>query len=541
MTNFADWWENIFNGLTGFTIIFVVAIVSLLIIYRAIKKVSPSTTSQTKRPPAIQKVDRSGAPLHNPFIHGNPVEPEQLIGRDRELRRIVGRIITGQSTIITGSQRSGKTSMLQGLIVKPNEKRAKTLYGDEVNQLIFSYLDAFKATEFDRIQFWQSVLKPLQERIIDQETDTALSQAYQSCQDNQFQTDELENLIDQINQVGWRLVLLIDEFDKLLDNPILTKNQGQFFASLRALLVSPNNQGGLVLVITSALSRSQLDNQAPKTSNGSPYFNIMDEIVLGALPEAKVDDELLDQGKAYFTDEDCRFIKDIAGGHPYFLQVAASILWESYEDGNKDERQRMKDVFYSKVEETLTDIWNAWDKEKQNTFTSVALIHAEKINYPIEWLDNKNIAENPSNPQLLIELGKYGVLRKDDEMGNGWRVSSSVFFDFIHHNPKILKDLEKSTSDEDEPPNTGDNSQKNLGSEKDETQPKRRTFLRRITAILLVISTLIWTLIKFEEIAIFACKYIPKFGESESCELLEQGIKESYKLEDSPENRTQGK
>jgi len=26
MINFADWWENIFNGLTGFTILFVIAI-----------------------------------------------------------------------------------------------------------------------------------------------------------------------------------------------------------------------------------------------------------------------------------------------------------------------------------------------------------------------------------------------------------------------------------------------------------------------------------------------------------------------------------
>jgi len=75
MTNFVNWLETIFNGLSGFTILFVVAIVTLLIIYRAIKKVP--TTSQTKRPPVVPKVDRSHAPLDNPFIHGNPVAPEQ--------------------------------------------------------------------------------------------------------------------------------------------------------------------------------------------------------------------------------------------------------------------------------------------------------------------------------------------------------------------------------------------------------------------------------------------------------------------------------
>ena len=427
MTNFADWWENIFNGLTGFTILFVVAIVSLLIIYRAIKKVSPSTTSQTKRPPAIQKVDRSGAPLHNPFIHGNPVEPEQLIGRDRELRRIVGRIITGQSTIITGSQRSGKTSMLQGLIVKPNEKRAKTLYDDEVNQLIFSYLDAFKATEFDRIQFWQSVLKPLKKRIIAQETDTPLSQAYHSCQDHQFKTDELEKLIAQINQAGRRLVLLIDEFDLLLDNSKLT---GEFFANLRALVVSPDSQAALVLVITTSLSRSQLNNQVPKSAFGSPYFNMMDEIVLGALPESKVD-ELLAQGKPYFTDDDCAFIKYIAGGHPYLLEIAASTLWESYEDGNENERQRMKDIFYHDVKETLKNIWDSLNQESQSTFISVALVHIEKLGIKLpKTVDIKNISETLSYSSL-IELEKYGFLIRDDEMRGGWRVYPSIFLLFI--------------------------------------------------------------------------------------------------------------
>jgi AAA+ ATPase superfamily predicted ATPase len=355
-----------------------------------------------------------------------------MIGRDRELRRIAARIITGQSTIITGSQRSGKTSVLQGLIVSPNEERAKTLYGDQVNQLIFSYLDAFKATEFDRIQFWQSVLKPLKERIITQETDTPLSQAYQTCQDNQFKTDKLENLIAQVKQANWQLILLIDEFDKLLDNPILTKNQGEFFANLRALLVSPDSQGALVLVMTTSLSRSQLNIQAPKNSYGSPYFNIVDEIVLGALPESKVD-ELLNQGKPYFTDEHCRFIKDIAGGHPYLLQVAASILWEVQEAGNENEQQHMKDMFYSKVEDTLTDIWKTWDKERQSIFISVALMQLENlgIKFPKE-VDLKSISKSLSHQiSSLIALEINGFLRRDNKMRGGWRLSPNIFLLFI--------------------------------------------------------------------------------------------------------------
>lgn len=39
----------------------------------------------------------------NPFFYGNPVSPNQLIGREKELRRIMGRIVNqGPSTAITG-------------------------------------------------------------------------------------------------------------------------------------------------------------------------------------------------------------------------------------------------------------------------------------------------------------------------------------------------------------------------------------------------------------------------------------------------------
>jgi transcription termination factor Rho len=88
---------------------------------------------------------------HNtPFFHGNPIPPNKLIGRNNELYTIAGRISTGQSTAITGSPRSGKTSILQYLEKETklydNEKPEKQteLYDEDIKEkLIFSYLDAY--------------------------------------------------------------------------------------------------------------------------------------------------------------------------------------------------------------------------------------------------------------------------------------------------------------------------------------------------------------------------------------------------------------
>ncbi|RKZ92234.1 MAG: hypothetical protein DRR19_04820 [Candidatus Parabeggiatoa sp. nov. 1] len=286
---------------------------------------------------------------NNPFIYGNPVAPEQLIGRDKELRHIARRIGTGQSTIITGSPRCGKTSVLDYLSA-PEKQVA--LYGDEADNLVFSYLGAYECgPEFSQAQFWHQVLRPLQERIVAQGTDSPLFKAYQIGEENHFESYELGKLIAQIKKANWRLVLLIDEFDSLLHHPIL--NSAEFFGGLRTQVSRGKN--ALVLVITANISRSQFHEKTQRLNPmGSPYFNFTEEVVLGALPDTEID-KLLHQGDAYFTDEDRSFLKEVAGGHPYLLKVAASNLWAEYEHGNEKKpikrQQRVRQLIFDKFKE----------------------------------------------------------------------------------------------------------------------------------------------------------------------------------------------
>jgi len=267
----------------------------------------------------------------NPFIYGNPVAPDQLIGRKKELRQITGRILTGQSTIITGSPRSGKTSIIEYLVAP---EKPEKLYGDEAEKLIFSRWDACTCTsEFTLAQFWQRVLKPLEEYFID-ETEQ-LAKAYLNCQENNFEDYELEKLIDEIKEIDKRLVLIIDEFDLLL-NSSLALHSTEFFGGLRTKFSRPNSS--MVLIITANISRSRLNQEMQKFSRTtSPYFNFMEEVVLGILSNPEMD-RLLEKGNAYFSNNERKFIKNIAGGHPYLLQAAASKLWDIYHGENCDEK-----------------------------------------------------------------------------------------------------------------------------------------------------------------------------------------------------------
>ena len=267
--------------------------------------------------------------MHNPFFYGNPVPPDQFIGRRRALRRVVNRIINhGQSTAIIGEPRSGKTSLLD--YVKALETRAE-LYGRHGERLLFSYVDGQAlGSTFTQFQFWEYTLQPLEERITDPLS--PLAKAYRTCRKNDFGAFVLERLLAQMREAELRLVLLLDEFDALLYHEVL--NSTEFFGGLRSL--ASRGRGALALVIASRSPLTALNKKTQELSRtGSPYFNFLDEITLGPWSNKAVTD-LLNRAGDRFTADDRRYLAKVAGGHPYLLQAAASELWGAYAEGVDD-------------------------------------------------------------------------------------------------------------------------------------------------------------------------------------------------------------
>ena len=312
----------------------------------------------------------------NPFLHGNPVFPDQFLDRRRELRRLVGRILTGQSTAIVSDPRSGKTSLL--LYLSAPETR-DALYGADQEHLLFSYLDAQTlGAQFHQAQFWEYALRPLQEQVIASDPDSSLARVYALCRDNGFGAFVLERLLAQMAESGWQVVLILDEFDVLLHHPTL--NRAEFFGSLRSL--ASRSRGALALVIASRHSLASLNKDTQELNRtGSPYFNFLTEITLGPLPHVAVED-LLRRAGGRFTAADRRAIHQIGGGHPYLLQAVASALWEAYEDTGQDTEQRWKRAgpdFCDQAAQTMAETWRLWMPATRVAFASVALAHANHL------------------------------------------------------------------------------------------------------------------------------------------------------------------
>ena len=364
----------------------------------------------------------------NPFFHGNPVAPDQFVGRRRELRRIANRIRNqGQSTALVGDPRTGKSSLLHYL-ADPETRAA--LYGEDSDQFVFAYLDVHTlGDEFCLSQFWEFAFQPLYERAIAPLANPPLAAAYQACRDNHFGPFVVEKLLAQMRQHGWRLILLIDEFDLLLHHPIL--NSAEFFGGLRG--IASRSRGALAAVIASRQSLSALNDTTQQFSlTSSPYFNFLDEITLGPLTNKDAAD-LLHRAGDRFNTLDQGFLQRIAGNHPYLLQVAAAALWDAYEDELEEPDERYRQTgqkLFDQAGLTLGDIWRLWSPFKRRAIAAIALAHIDKHHRNLlgkrSFKMDKLVDDLRDFSPEMRPLEKQGFIAPDPAVTGGYRIGPLV-------------------------------------------------------------------------------------------------------------------
>jgi hypothetical protein len=235
----------------------------------------------------------------------------------------------------------------------------------------------------------------------------------------------LEKLFLCLQKYNIKLIVLIDEFDVLLFHPIL--NSAEFYGVLRSL--ASRLHKALVLVIASRNSLHDLNNQTQQFSrSGSPYFNFIDEITLGAFTE-KARADLLKKADDVFSLDDRKFIARIAGAHPYFLQIVANELWNLYHEGVQDPNKRRffaGEKLFSVTYGTISDCWNNWTPELRKTFTIIALDQAPLI-LKEHQVDTGELLKNLSDfPREIRYLQKNGYIIEDNSLENGWQIHPEV-------------------------------------------------------------------------------------------------------------------
>jgi hypothetical protein len=264
---------------------------------------------------SVQRLSWTEAATHVTFICSGPVPPSHFIGREREVGYILDQLTNPArvSSAISGDPCVGKTSLLHYLC----EPEVSEAWGLSPDWCHFLYLDCQNVDPFSEAAFWQFTLRELERHL---STDEALSGHFQTplAQASPNILD-LNSLFDKVARAGRLVVFMLDEFEWVIEN--LDQNALGLLNRLRALL--NRRERGLALLIATRTPLKELC--ARFRFVGSPFDNAFSAITLPPFREAEVD-ELLIRYQANFSSTERTYLRELAGTHPYLVQLGASLI-----------------------------------------------------------------------------------------------------------------------------------------------------------------------------------------------------------------------
>jgi tRNA A-37 threonylcarbamoyl transferase component Bud32 len=264
--------------------------------------------------------------MDNPYIFRGPVhDPAMFFGRAHELNEIAAFLRGNQSISIVGPRKIGKTSLMFHLM-RPQVWPDLGL--DE--NFLFVYLDCEVLGESGHEdilgQFIAEIAAMLDERGLPPEP--ALARAMDKPSRLSF-----EGAIRKLNQRGLRVVLILDEFERLSTNASLDVN---FFNALR----SAAGRYKLAFLTGSARPLIQLTYSGKSQEIlSSPFFNIFAPLFLGLFPENEARQLVRGPVEGFFSSATEDFIYALVGGHPLGLQVACFHAFDMSDDHAEIERR----------------------------------------------------------------------------------------------------------------------------------------------------------------------------------------------------------
>ena len=356
----------------------------------------------------------------NPFTYGNAItDPRRFFGRTREVDQIFGRLSNEEleSSSLVGDRRIGKTSLLNYL-ADPGVRAAHCL-GPE--HYIFVYVDLEMVDDtMGPEQLWRRLLTMMRRQC----KDTGVVEFLSSLEkEGRLDTFTLDELFQEVDDQGQHVVFLLDEFERVTENA----NFGpDFYYGLRALIIHHR----VALVTSSRLELIELCHSDAIKS--SPFFNIFANINLR--PFSVADFELmisrsLSGTTVRFSEQEMEHVLDLAGLHPYFLQVACWILYESHEKGLSEPARTvfLTEEFRDEAIPHLVDYWDNSDDYEKIVLTAAALLGrtAEPVQgFSLQDLQGLFARGEPTVRRLV----KRGLLMSRDDR---YRLFSSMLGPWI--------------------------------------------------------------------------------------------------------------
>lgn len=346
--------------------------------------------------------DRSSK--RNPYLNRVMINnPRDFFGRNKEIRKIYSRLDAPhpQSISVVGDRRVGKSSLMNYIYNRRNRKRNMQNY----ENAIFVYLDFQKSVNFDVPKFIDFLFS-----VFSYDSEEGKKYA-----DGEKTLDQLKEVVQEINDKGKRIIILMDEFEVITKNE---KFEEDFFSFLRSLANSYK-----VAYVTSSCDELQLMCHNQDISD-SPFFNIFSNLPLRTFSREEATELITVPSKTEgiplesYTDK----IMKLSGYFPMYLQIACSNVFEHLLDNPKAEPDwnQITKSYKDEVFPHYSFIWDRMEETEQDNLSRIASDKPISKQYKFineNLLRRGYLLESVEEPALFSDTFKDFVLAQVESSG----------------------------------------------------------------------------------------------------------------------------
>ncbi|MFX0196872.1 MAG: AAA-like domain-containing protein [Candidatus Hodarchaeota archaeon] len=379
-------------------------------------------------------------PKLNPFRYGKPVPPDKHIDREANLQVLFSRIANYEATALVGEPHIGKSSIIRYI----QHIKVKREWLDDPERYIFIDVDCHQfPDDYMPIDFWKRMMGIVWRSASNEEIRRKID--FAAKQD--FGTYALEQVLNNLSEQERYIILLLDEFERIFRCPNLFTPE--FLGALRSL---SSRTDSLIPIITSRRSLAAFNRAGRELiAEGSPLFNNYVEVRLTPFSDEDVQ-ELVTQSliatDIRFDKTDMRYLKTIAGGNPFLIQMAAAGLFDAIVAGKKGKERYLMAAqsFHRRSGSHFDDFWEHLEPEAQTAlvilamgelkgqvdgrnFSTTDIGNLELFSPELERLAEQGLVTKTSNNGLQIDYSNWVVW-----YGDAWRVTSRGFVWWVSDN-----------------------------------------------------------------------------------------------------------
>jgi serine/threonine protein kinase len=323
---------------------------------RRLERVLAGPGLDAQVPSAPAETPRHAPTSSNPYLNRVMIKRrEDFFGRRTEVQRIFARLnATPPGSIsIVGDRKIGKSSLLNHIYSQQQRHR----HLEQPDRMLMVFLDLQVEKNMSMPSFVDKLLGLAN---IELRGRLDVSDCARSL-------DGIRDMVQRLDEAGFRLAVLLDEFEAVTTNPNFDL---EFFSFLRYLANHYN-----VAYLTSSARNLQVLCHTKEISD-SPFFNIFSSMRLPAFQRAEAE-ELITAPSARVGTPLAPHVEPIlalSGLFPFFLQMAcAHTLEHLHERPNQPpEFADIRRRFYEEASLHYQYIWDSFDEHERSAVRAVA-------------------------------------------------------------------------------------------------------------------------------------------------------------------------